>query len=412
MSKKSSNGTRKIGRAGAMLIAGMLLLTLMSMPASAIGIAPGRTTVNFEPGMHQEIAFRVENNEHKDMKVLFRVEGELAQYVKLKELLVDFSAGEESKMFSYIIDLPQSFDKPGDHEANVIAQELPKDLKAQGTYVGATAAVATNLLVKVPYPGKYAEIRLDISEAQVNGTTVFIIPVLNFGTEAISKAKGTIEIRGPTNEVLATLETNVLSIPAKGTGELTAGWIANVNAGKYYAVATVNYDGKLAKAEKVFGVGNLYVEVKDIVVKEFTLGDVAKFNILVENKWNEKLDNLYAELIVSNDKGDQLASTKSASTSIEALGQTTLDVFWDTEGVQSGIYNTKVVLHYGDKSSEKQLKIEVTLDKIKTSFVGATAQVVGVEQKGILQNSALMIAIVILVVINLGWFIYMRKRKT
>ncbi len=408
MNKSDKNGKRIL----LLVLASMLLIILTSSAVNAIGIAPGRTTINFEPGLKQEITFRVENNEHKDMKVLFRVEGELAQYIKLKELLVDFNAEDESKTFTYIVELPGSIETPGDHEANIIAQELPKDLQAQGAYVGATAAVATNMLVKVPYPGKYAEIRLDISEAQVNETTVFIIPVLNFGTETINKAKGTVEIRGPTNEVLATLETNELSIPAKSTGELTAGWKADVNAGKYYAVAIVNYDGKLAKAEKIFGVGSLLVEVKDIVVKEFSLGEVAKFNILVENKWNEQINDLVAELIVENDKGDELVRTKSATGSVAALGQTTLDVFWDTEGVQSGIYNTKVILHYAGKSSEKQLKIEVTLDKIKTSFVGATAQVIGVEQKGILQNSVLMIAVVALVIINVGWFVYMRKRKT
>src|SRR3989344_2339368 len=389
----------------------LLVLPFFSAPTAAIGIAPGRTTIDYQPGLHQEISFRVENNEHKDMKVLFRVEGELAPYVKLKELLVDFSATEDSKIFTYLIDLPQTLEKPGDHEANIIAQELPKDLNTAGAYVGATAAVATNFLVKVPYQGKYAGMRLDISEAQVNQTTTFIIPVLNFGTDNINKAQGMIEIRGPTNDILATLETNTESIPAKGRTELTAGWIANVNPGKYYAIATLNYDGELARADKIFGVGNLYVEVKDVNVKEFKLGDVAKFNVLVQNKWNEPINDLYAELLIENDKGDILARTQSATTSVSALGETTIDIFWDTEGINSGFYNTRIILHYGDKSSEKQLKIEVTLDKIKTSFVGATAQAISVEQKGLLQNSALMIAVVVLVIINLGWFVYMRKKK-
>ncbi|MDO8556686.1 MAG: hypothetical protein Q7R96_05960 [Nanoarchaeota archaeon] len=393
------------------LLALLLFISSLTTNVQAIGITPGRTTVDFTPGHEQEITFQVLNNEHKDMKVLLRVEGELASYVKLKEVLVDFAATEESKTFTYLVTLPTSFEKAGDHEANIIAQELPKDLNQAGTYIGATAAVATNLLVKVPYPGKYAEIRLDISEAQVNETVTFILPVLNFGTEQINKATGTIEIRGPTNDILATIKTNEASIAPKGRTELTAGWLANVNSGKYYALATLNYDGKLVSTEKIFGVGNLFVEVKSVNVKEFTLGDVAKFNIQVENKWNEKIDNLYAELIVENEKGDPLVSTKSATTSIDALGQATLDVFWDTEGVQSGIYNTRIILHYGEKSSEKQLKIEVTLDKIKTSFVGATAQAISVQEKGIMQNSVLMISVVILIIINIGWFVYMKKKK-
>ena len=43
---------------------------------NAIGVSPGRTTINFESGLQKDVEFTVFNNEKKDMNVVFYVEGE------------------------------------------------------------------------------------------------------------------------------------------------------------------------------------------------------------------------------------------------------------------------------------------------------------------------------------------------
>lgn len=76
---------------------------------SAIGITPGRTTLNFEPGLSREVQFSIVNTEHKDMSVVFYVQGELNNSITLTQALATFSASEESKSFSYKVNLPQKF---------------------------------------------------------------------------------------------------------------------------------------------------------------------------------------------------------------------------------------------------------------------------------------------------------------
>lgn len=386
----------------------MFLIVLSILPnVLAIGITPGRTTIDFSPNAHDSIKFKVINSEHKDMKVVMRIEGELAQYITLPQLIFDLNSNEESKEFSYEYTLPSKIETPGSHEAQIIAQELPKDAEKTGAFVGATPAVATQLLVKVPYPGKYAEIRLDISEARVNETTKFIIPVLNFGTEPIQKAKATIEILGPTNERIALIETDEKSINAKETKELIAQWTANVNAGAYHAIAVLTYDGKLARAEKNFNVGDLAIDILNIDVKNFQLGGVAKFDILVENKWNTEIDNVYAQFNVVDENNNEIGSFKSTSSNIPAFSKSSLIAYWDTTGINSGFYNTKLSLNYAGKSTDKIIKTEITMNSIKMNILG---QAIASESK-VSRDAILTIFIIVLIVINILWFVYFKRKK-
>ena len=88
----------------------ILIILVIINQAMALGITPGRTTIDFQPGLEKEIEFSVINNEQKDMRVLFRAEGELARYITLKaeSSIVEFSASESEKKFAYAVKLPES----------------------------------------------------------------------------------------------------------------------------------------------------------------------------------------------------------------------------------------------------------------------------------------------------------------
>ena len=394
------------------LIFGIVVILIVSLilirNVSAIGISPGSTTIDFEPSKEQTISFSILNNEKKDMKVLFNVDGELAQYVTLRNVLVDFKSTEESKQFSYNVKLPIKLDKPGTHIAKIISLELPPTVEAEGTYIGARVGVVSRLEVRVPYPGKYAETEVRVSEAQPGQPAVFVIKVFNYGTEDIQKAEATIDILGPTNERIATIVSDVKSVKSKDIRELKAQWVPE-NPGLYHAEVTLRYDGKIAKAEQNFYIGEVFIDLLNIEVKNFRLGGVAKFELTVENKWNDVLKNVFAEIEMRNQKGDVAGQFKSTSSDMNALAKETIIAYWDTENVESGQYSATIALHYGDgKKTEKQLQADVSIDSIKFSLVGATAQVVGGE--GGLNAPLVALLIVVLIVINITWFVYFRRR--
>ncbi|NIO20641.1 MAG: hypothetical protein GTN76_07855 [Candidatus Aenigmarchaeota archaeon] len=390
----------------------VLALGVFSQGVQGIGVTPGRKTVDFEPNLFQKVNFDILNNDHKAFNALVYVEGDLKDYVTLEKNLVEFKESDNSKPFTYTVRLPERIDKPGEHWGKIVVMELPPGMEAEeieGQFVIATTAVIHQLLVKVPYPGKYAEMDLSIAEAQPSETVNFFVKVYNLGTQNIGRAKATVEIKGPTNEVIATIETDEISIKSKERKDLAAYWKADVNPGVYHAVATLDYDGNLARKEDNFYVGNLFVEVKEVTVKGFRLGGVAKFNILVESKWNEKIENVYAEMIITDPKGDVVTSFKSASVDIEPLQKETLLAYWDTVGVEKGVYDAKLILHYAGKTTERKLKTYIELESLTTEIIGVTAEVLRREEEG--GYDVLTPLVIILIMINMGWFFYFRRRR-
>jgi hypothetical protein len=398
----------------ALLAAILVLFSLSAANAAAIGLTPGRTTVDYSPGLESSVTFTIVNNEHKEFKALVYVEGDLKDSITLDKNIVEFKETDNSKDFTYSVKLPSSLEKPGDYWTKIIVMEMPPGIEAEkleGQLVIATTAVVHQLRVKVPYPGKYAELELAVNEAEPNGTVNFFAKVYNLGTENIYKAYATLDILGPTNEVIDSIESEQTSIESKTTGEIAIPWQANVNPGVYHAVLTLNYDGKVSKVEKNFGVGALRVDVVDVSVRNFALGGIAKFEINVENKWNQKVTSVYAEMIMTNQKGDQVASFKSATADIDPLQRSTLYAYWDTAGVEKGAYDAKLILHFADKTSEKLMKTYVNLESIDTEIVGITARAVTAKGGAGPGVDYLVPIVIILIMVNAGWFFYFKRRK-
>jgi len=397
-----------------LITAVLVMFSLGAANAKAIGLTPGRTTIDFEPNLEKSVTFTIINNEHKEMKALVYLEGDISSYIVLEKNIIEFNETDNSKDFEYKLKLPEKIDKPGDHWGKIIVMEMPPGMNAEkmeGQFVVATTAVVHQVRLRVPYSGKYAEIELTVNDVEPNGTATFFVKVFNFGTENIYKAFATVDIMGPTNEKIASMESEAIAIESKKTGDIMVPWDANVNPGSYNAVVTLNYDGTTAKIEKNFAVGAMRLEVLDVKVRNFVLGGIAKFEINVENKWNQKIDNVFGEMIISNQKGDQVASFKSASIDVDPLQRATLYAYWDTEGVEKGTYDAKLILHYAGKTSEKLLKTQVELESIQTEIIGVTARAITTKGGAGPGADILVPLVLILVMINAGWFFYFRRRK-
>lgn len=393
----------------AILLLACIFIALASISnVLAIGITPGRVTLDFQSGMQKTIEFKVVNNEHKDMKVILSAFGELERYVTLSHKSADFTPADGEKTFSYTINLPDKLE-PGNHELRIAAAELPPAGAEEGVYIGATIVVTSQLIVKSPYPYKYAEITL-MSSPQ-DKTTNFFVEVNNLGQHDLVDISANIEILGPTNERIAIIKTDSKSIKAMQKGELTAKWKADVNFGKYKAIATLVYDeGKIATAEHVFSVGTLAIDIVDINVKNFRLGDIAKFDITLENKWNEEVKNVFANLQIQDEKGDLIADTKTASVNMKPLERNVLNAYWDTAGIKEGTYSGRLLLNFANQVLEKQLKTEIRLNSIKVEIIGVGITARATAAEGGRQN-LMFILIVVLIVINIAWFIYFKRKQ-
>ncbi len=384
------------------------LIVVLSMPVLAIGITPGLTTIHFEPNLEKKIDVTLINSEKEDMQIVVLIEGELNQSIYLEEAYFEMKASEAEKKISYLVKLPASL-TPGTHSGQVVVIQLPGKAQRSSAFVGASVGVATLVNVIVPYPGKYAEADLNVFSDNA-GKISFVMPVVSRGKLDLVRVKAIIDIYTSLNEKIATISTNELPIESGKREELVATWETNASAGKYKAVATLLYDESSATLEREFSVGNKVLELLQIDVNDFSLGEIAKLELLVENKWGEVISGAFAQMLIYNDEKEVMADIKSPNYDFQPLSKSLMIVFWDTGGVRQGTYDASVFLKFGQESRQQDIKLEVSDNDINVIGLGYVISA----EKGKAGGNTLVIVlatiIVVLVIINILWFLVLRKK--
>ena len=391
------------------LIFGLVLLVSIFSSVSALGVTPARTIVDYSPGKEETISFSVVNTENKNMDIVVYVQGELNQSVYLQETSFSMSSSESSKQMSYTYRLPSSL-RPGPHQADIVILQLPERGANGQAFVGAAVAVATQLVVNVPYPGKYAQSDLNIVNPGQGEEATFIIPVVSLGEQDLARVQANIDIYNRLGEKVASFNTAEVSVPSGQRSDIVSKWKADVPVGEYLAKATLIYDGETLTLEKQFTVGSATLELQQIQVRDFSLGEIAKFEMLVENKWSDRIVGVYAETQVYNKDNEVIADFKSPTYDIPSLEKSNIVSYWDTAGIRTGTYDTTVYLRYGDKSSQQNLQLKVEQSSITAVGLGFVISESSSRGGSGSIVTILVVVIVLLVLINLAWFLVLRKR--
>ncbi len=375
---------------------------------SALGVTPARTTLDFSPGLKKSVSFSVINSEKKEVNILVAVQGSLKDNIVLSQKAFSMSKDDESRQMSYDISLPDKME-PGLHTGEIVVLQLPEESGLSEASVGAALAVITQVYVYVPYPGKYADASFNIINANSGEDATFIIPVISRGEFDLASVRANIDVYNKLNEKVASFDTDTVSIESGKRKEIVYKWKADVPVGTYRAVATLIYDGETLNLEKEFNIGNQELDLISVNVNDFSLGDIAKFEMLVENKWSEPLSEAYIQTQVFNDKQEIMADFKSSTYDISALTKKIMVSYWDTAGVKTGTYNAKMILKYAGKTNEKNVQMKVGDSSIEVIGLG---YVISEGSSGSSNSlvTILVIAIVVLILINLLWFFILRKR--
>jgi hypothetical protein len=384
------------------------LLIFLIGSVSALGVTPARTTIDFKPSLSKTVDFEVINSGEKDIKLVLAVQGELTKYISIASTSVDVSASERTKPLSYSLNLPSEL-SPGLHTAEVYILELPSSSEVSEAYVRATLAVVTQVYVYVPYPGKYANAEMRVINANQDGKVTFVFPVVSAGEFDLTSVKANVDIYNKLNEKVDSFTTDSIAVPSGEKKELVYQWDANVSVGEYRAVASLIYDEGTLNFEEKFSVGSQDLVLQEITTNRFSLGEIVKLEMLVENKWSEPITGAHIETNILNDRGDLVSNFESASYDVEPLKKQVFVSYWDTAGVKEGTYETEVAVLYGDKKSTNSLKFQVTQNELKVIGLGYVIS----EDGGAGSNTLvtiLIIVIVVLVLINLLWFMLLRKR--
>jgi len=316
-----------------------LLIFLFNLQfAFSLGIGPGKQVVDFKPGLELEYSFKVYADSIQEIELYSA--GEFADLVEFdkKELI---GSGE----FKVKIKLPNEIEKPGEHIILIGARERTSK---QIATVGTSVAVQAPIVVKVPYPGKYAEISFSAQNANFGEPINFEVRVASMGKEPIS-ATTSIEIYSG-EEKIKTLElgTKIIENQKEDVFKI----ILDTNeykSGNYNAIAIVDYQAGTAKQEQSFKIGQLFVNVTNYT-NEIIKQGIKPFEIHIESLWNDPIENVYGEVNVL-ENNISVADFLTPSVELGAWEKKTLLGYLDTEKLNLKKYDLEIKINYQEETT-------------------------------------------------------------
>jgi len=317
---------------------GILILIFLLIPSvHALGISPAIVELDFKSDEIIEITYKV-SSDYAEQRIVPFVLGDLAEYVKLDRDEL-FGSG----IFTARINFPSSIDKPGPHTISIGVEEAPRDEGAIGTIVRVIGIVK----VYVPYPGRYAEGSLKIEDGNVDEIIPLEVSVINRGKEDLNVDVNVLFLDG-LGERKGSLDFEPFFL-ISGQEKIFRGEFDTMGfkAGNYMAEAYINY-GEELMINKSFRIGSLFVNITNFTT-ELPKGGIQRFAVNIESLWNDNLEEVYADVNISNDFESIVFRTPSED--LSAWGKKNLIGFIDTTQL-TGDYKTEVVLSYlGEQNS-------------------------------------------------------------
>ena len=270
---------------------------------------------------------------------------------------------------------------PGDHRVDIIVKEQP----TEDQFIGTAIEIHSALKIFVPYPGRYVEVILNVQDGNIDETIPVEAHIFNRGQDSINlnfdmnfytDKGGQVKSIPFTPVILEPLEDRYFRNYLNTTG---------FRAGNYLAEGVLDY-GEVIKVNKTFRVGSLFVNITNFT-HVVTKGKIQKFYVGVESLWNGDLNEVYADVNISNSSYSY--DFRTPSITLKAWTSDVLTGFLDTEGLE-GRYDTRVVLNYANQ---------------KTNVLGSLLVVAGLSKTYIyvgLVGILLMIVIVVILRIKKG----------
>ena len=350
---------------------GMVLFILissvfLSFPnvSAALGLTPALIDTDFSSEMKFLVDFKVLGvSENQKIKVY--ATGDLSKYVRFDKTDL---VGPES--FTAYVDLPKNPEKFGKNLLFIRAQEVKDD----GAGIGTRVEVGALIVIRVPYPGKYAEIKsFGANNVNYKEPVNFVIEIENLGDQNISASPSiNISSEGKLIDEIF-LESKNFGNNSRGSFEKTVNTV--YEPGIYNATVTVDY-GKLIFSNTSFRVGDLFVDVTNSS-SEFNRGKIHPFNIQIESQWNNDIPIIFAVVNVTQNN-IPVNSFKTSSIGLKKWEKSTLTGFFDAESLKAGEYDANISLFYEGSTSSKVVKLKVFNPPVNKTLIIIVSSVAAV----------------------------------
>lgn len=393
------------------IAAALIALLACLQTASAIGIAPSKAAFPFQPGGTISYDIDIVNNAAEDLEVILYAKGEFSDAMTIEPQMIRMSGSESSRKVHVKLALPEYVQVAGPHTAEIFAVgTTPSDI-GERTVVKADVAVISKLVIEVPYPEKYAEAALHVLDTEEGRPTQFSIAVFNKGKQDIDEAYAEVQVYTSDLELVDVVQTQKSAVGAGKDTKLTATSSKLYTKGHYIAKAITHYDGRGVQLQNEFDVGEVSIDIRSLVVDSFTLGGVAKFDILLYNNWDSDLKNVYAEMQITGQDNKVYTDFKTVATDVQPKQVGRLEGYWYTEGVMPGIYTAKITLHYANRVSQKMFELEVQPNAIIARPMGKGQAISAQDEIDFKSNAYLILTIILMAAIIAALVIKLRRTR-
>jgi len=319
----------------------VLLMLFSGFASAALGITPAKKEFSYKPGERIEIGFKIISDK-PDRVIELYAEGDFENHTTFSKQTV---TGEET--FKVYIDFPPdngSF-KPGRHSLLIGAKEFLPESERQ--FFSTQINVRALVVILVPYPGKFAEVELNVPDGNVNEKIPVEVKVTGRGKESIlTDVKVYFYENSRVGDPVFIMNFQPVTI---GTDEQvffrkvlnTEGY----KPGVYFAEAIADYSEDRVNASQTFRIGSVFVNITNFT-ETLPRGGIREFYIGIESQWNNEFDGVFADVNVSN--ANESVVFRTPSIYLKRWEKSALVGFLDTTDLR-GKYNTEIVLHYVDK---------------------------------------------------------------
>ncbi len=328
-----------------------IILTLQLTQAGGVGITPVYYKEFFEPGLVKTYTFHSFSS-NPDEGIDLYVKGDLSKYFNLstKHLL---GSGE----FTVTMNLPEEIAVPGTHKVYIGASEVKN---TSDVMVGGIATIQGRIDILVPYPGQYSESTFKMSNINEGEEAPYELEIQSLGTEGII-VNSKIEIyKVNTSEILVTKIIPEKQMKSKTTLNIM-GTLATkkLPPGEYEAFATVDWGKKKIVLNQTFRIGEFLIDITDYDY-QFEQGKINPFNIKIANKWNTKIDKVFATVSIT-DQGRFITDFKTVSVDTNPWEIKKITGYLDATNLEPKRYTAKITLSYGGATTSKLVAIYINL---------------------------------------------------
>jgi len=311
-----------------------LIFLILATNVVALGLGPVQHYIIHEPGHEEEIELTVFNNEAKDLELVVRASGPLKDHLTYPDEMA-FTPKEKQKKLYFTLTHPDVL-SPGAHYTDLIVSE-----RATGdSMIVAAQSHVSKLRLQVPNTEPYAAAKLiaDMKRAEVSIYNFYIGPIETYVIFEIYK----------NSELVEKIRTEDLDI--ESMTESIHSIELNLEEGIYEVRAFVHYEGRIIELSEELTVGRKYVGISSILVDTFEPGEIARIDISLKNHWVLELP-ARVEVVIAKD----ILKTES----VTIFDTAELSVFWETAGMEPGVYPALATVVYEGEASIAEFSVTV-----------------------------------------------------